>query len=573
MSNQSGTPTPASAAIYYHPEGYVMSTSGKLMGRHAAGEGFLQGYVRSVEAGRLYCFAREKKEYDTFVKQVRPLAGDRETTWIPHAQPQRLAEAGALYIPGPGLTTHAWQRRAVDPAGWSITGVTHTICTDRVMDSIGELLVAPTEPWDALICTSPAVRKGVDHLLRAYGEYLAERFGAAVPAPRLQLPVIPLGVNCDAFAARPDDAKVRREFRRRHQLAEDDVVVLFLGRLSFHAKAHPHPMYMAAEAAHKATGRNIVLVQAGWFANDAIKQSFVQGARAICPSVRNLFVDARVPELRDQAWRGADIFCSFSDNVQETFGLTPVEAMAAGLPVLASDWNGYQGTVEHDVTGILVPTAMPGPGAAEDLAYRYFTGQDSYDQYIGNVSQSIAVDVAAAGAALTRLATDADLRKRMGEQGRRRARDHFDWPVVIAAYQALWTELAARRRKPDPARKPLPAVGRVPLRADPFLVFSHYPTTVLGPATRLGATGEPDPARAFKRLSKLHINNYTRPLLGDDAMVELILARTGRPGGATLAELSAADPSNRGAVLQRTVGWLLKLGVLEIRVPDSDGTP
>lgn len=135
----------ANAAVYYHPEGYVMSKSGKLMGRHAAGEGFLQAFARNAKAERLYAFAREKKEYEVFERQVRTFTGGRECEWIPHVQPQRLREAGALYVPGPGLSHHAWQRRHVDPCAWSITGITHTICTDRVMDNIGDLLVAPTE--------------------------------------------------------------------------------------------------------------------------------------------------------------------------------------------------------------------------------------------------------------------------------------------------------------------------------------------------------------------------------------------------------------------------------------------
>ena len=41
--------------------------------------------------------------------------------------------------------------------------------------------------------------------------------------------------------------------------------------------------------------------------------------------------------------------------MQESFGLAPIEAMAAGLPVIASDWDGLRDTVSPDV-GIRVPT-------------------------------------------------------------------------------------------------------------------------------------------------------------------------------------------------------------------------
>ncbi len=37
------------------------------------------------------------------------------------------------------------------------------------------------------------------------------------------------------------------------------------------------------------------------------------------------------------------------DNIQETFGLAPLEGMAAGLPLLVSDWDGMKDTVSPDV--------------------------------------------------------------------------------------------------------------------------------------------------------------------------------------------------------------------------------
>ena len=38
--------------------------------------------------------------------------------------------------------------------------------------------------------------------------------------------------------------------------------------------------------------------------------------------------------------------------MQETFGLTPLEAMAAGLPCVVSDWNGYRDTVRLFLEGV-----------------------------------------------------------------------------------------------------------------------------------------------------------------------------------------------------------------------------
>ena len=131
------------------------------------------------------------------------------------------------------------------------------------------------------------------------------------------------------------------------------------------------------------------------------------------------------------------IFVSLSDNIQETFGLTPVEAMAAGLPCVVSDWNGYKDTVADGETGFRIPTTTLGPGAGIDVADRHAAGVDSYDQLIGITSLATAVDVDACADAIARLAGDAALRARLGQAAAARARRLYDWRVVVAAYQRL----------------------------------------------------------------------------------------------------------------------------------------
>ena len=143
--------------------------------------------------------------------------------------------------------------------------------------------------------------------------------------------------------------------------------------------------------------------------------------------------------------RAADAFLSLSDNIQETFGLTPVEAMAAGLPVIASDWDGYRDTLVDGETALLVPTDLPQAGPGRLLAERHEDGRDSYDQYCGLASLATAVDLAAAGEAFTTLLGDPGRRAAMGAAGQARARALLDWSVVIRRYQELWGELSAIR--------------------------------------------------------------------------------------------------------------------------------
>src|SRR5262249_28020302 len=154
-------------------------------------------------------------------------------------------------------------------------------------------------------------------------------------------------VDCDSFPSAEARAAQRPAARARLKLGADDVAFLFLGRLSYHAKAHPLPIYLALEAAAKKTGKRLVLVLAGCIFNATTKKAFLEGARLYCPSVRILQIDGRSADARAAAWAACDVFTSFSDNIQESFGLAPVEAMAAGLPAVVSDWDGYRDTVIH----------------------------------------------------------------------------------------------------------------------------------------------------------------------------------------------------------------------------------
>jgi glycosyltransferase involved in cell wall biosynthesis len=555
----------ANAAIFYQKEAFTTGLA-KLMGRNAAGAGFLAGYARHAGVKRYIGYARDKQEFENFRSDINAARGQRtrECAWVPHGSAEGLAAAGALFVYAPGIHDFCWQRRAAGAAAWSVIGLTHTISSDRVMDGFGQLLTAPVEPWDALICTSAAVKRTVEGVLDSYGEYLGERLGAVPLAPRPELPVIPLGVDCDAYAEGAALARARQAARAQLQLGEDEVAFLFLGRLSYHAKVHPLPMYLALEAAAQQCGKPLVLILAGYFFNDDIRRAFLDGAQRYCPSVRLIHLDARKPEVRDAAWAAADVFTSLSDNIQESFGLAPVEAMAAGLPVVVSDWDGYRDTVVHGETGFAVPTAMPAArtGAGEEFAARYFAGIDSYDQYIGRVGQCTAVDVGATTEAYLALIADPELRRRMGTAGRRRALGTFDWSVIVPAYQALWTELAARRA--GHASSVVHAGGRGhPLRGDPFEVFRAFPTLAIGAETLVECLAAAPLAEA-RRIAASNMNNYALVFMLAAEELEPLFAALAPGRRLPVRELETLFPAARRGALLRTLGWLAKGNVVRL---------
>ena len=566
---------PTTLGFWYERDGY--DTGGqRLLGRQAAGEAFLRSLLKHTAAERLYCVAHNREQHKDCVARAQSWQVNRELAFLPADDPARLAEAGIVYRPDPGLPDLAWLRRFGDQRAYSLCGVTHTICTKEVMRLFGQLAIAPVQPWDALICTSTAVKVAVERTLAEWTEYLALRCGGK-PAVPLQLPVIPLGIEAASFAASKETQSIRAGLRKTLDIAENDLVLLYVGRLNFYAKAHPIPMYLAVERAFKAatSGRGpgvgsrgsgvgkLHLLQVGWFEQEREEKAFKQAAKMFCPSVPCVFLDGRRPEIRRQAWAAADLFVSLSDNIQETFGLTPLEAMAAGLPVVCTDWDGYQETVRHEIDGFRIPVTLPPAGSGVELARDYLSDRLMYNAYIGRACQSTAADIDAVTRAIVALIEQPALRAKMGAAGRERAAGEFDWPVIIRRYEALWDELAELRSRATETAPLTAGVPAHPLCDDPFRAFGHYSERHLHPAMVL-ALGESGTVTQFTLLLKDWMGSFG----GDRRLTQpeftALLDHLKNIGPAPLAEFLRIYPG-REAEVYRTIGWLLKFDVVQAK--------
>ncbi len=546
------------ASIYYHPEGYVTSGQ-RIMGRQAAGESFLRAAAQSG-ATRLTCHTDNAASADHFAKQLGQHGFRGEAGWIPMDRPARLAEDGSLYLPGPNLKDSAWQRAPVGARSYSLCGITHTTASHLALSSVTDLLTAPVRSWDALICTSTAVRDTVRFLLENQARYLREQLGATrFELP--QLPIIPLGVHCDDFEFSEAE---QTQARAALDIGADEIVVLFVGRLAFHAKAHPQQMFTALERAAQAQpGTRIRLVQCGWYANEHIEAAFNDAARALCPSITLQHAEGRDPAARRHAWASADIFMSLADNIQETFGLTPIEAMAAGLPVIVSDWDGYKDTVRDGVDGFRIPSLMPAAGYGRDLAQRYANGTDTYDFHCGFASQFVALDPDTLAHACSSLIGNKALRVKMGAAGRERARRDYDWTVIYRRYQILWEELAERRRADPDLHLPLTVTDR-PDRPDPFAAFASYPTTQLSEHHMVAlCQGE----EVLDTRRTLALNAFAQPLqlATEDCAAILNLLRSHGPQ--TVGRIGQQFPSIANLQIMRGLVWLAKMEAIRITLP------
>ena len=557
-------------SIYFHPEGY--SNSGeKLMGRNAAGESFLRGFFMfATKTDCLYAQVGTALHGNQFVRYGKSLGRTEDIQFFTSNNLAESRRAGTVYFPGPDICSHAHKRDMFGQFGWSLCGITHTTSSAGAMDAIAGWISSPVHPWDAVICTSAAVKKNVEVILQAQVDALKERLGITkIVLP--QLPVIPLGVHAEDFAYTPEQ---RTKARAVLNAGEDTLVVLYTGRLSFHAKAHPLAMYQALENAARATGKEVVLVECGWHANEYIEEAFAAGVQMASPSVRVVTLDGRIAENRETAWAGADVFCSLSDNIQETFGIVPIEAMAAGLPVVVSDWDGYKDTVREGLDGFRIPTIAPAPGLAGDLAHRHALEIDTYDMYCGHSSSLVAVHAQKLTNAFIELFQSPELRKQMGEAGSVRATQDYDWRTIIPRYEELWDEqtkirLAAKKAREEGAKasgKPM-APPIWPARLDPTIGFANYPTQHLTLATELTLT-EPSAGEALAKLAQhkeLAMVNYANFVFPTEAEIKSVFeaAEAALPNSSSADKLLVNIEAKRKPYVLRGLAWLCKLGLLQ----------
>ena len=560
------------AAIYYHPEGYT--TSGpKLMGRNAAGESFLRGFLKHSKASEFWAQVQKPEHGQHFAQTVKAQGRSELVKVVDKSSLTALRDIGTVYYPGPGIGEHAFHRSLAGGLGvaaknphtaWSLCGITHTTSSAGAMDALAELITAPVQPWDAVICTSTAVKDNVQRLLQAQVNYLQDRLGMSKLVLPM-LPVIPLGIHTQDFEF-TDDQKINA--RKELGVDHNTLVVLFMGRLSFHAKAHPLAMYQALEKAAKqlaGSGKKIVLVECGWHANDFIEKAYQEAAAKACPSVRVVTLDGRQASSRQTAWAGADVFCSLSDNIQETFGIVPIEAMAAGLPVVVADWDGYKDTVRHGQDGFRISTCMPEAGLGTDLALRHALEVDTYDMYCGHACSLVSVDIEATAQAFIQLFESSELRQRMGQAGKQRVKQLYDWRVIIAQYEALWQEQTRLRLAAQTSNQIALPPHAWPARMDPFFAFESYPTQTLKPASMLALTdlSAQEAVQRINQYKSLAMVKFAKLVLPSDEEVALLLSTAAKGPCSAQELLHSLEPSRQAFVL-RSLVWLLKLGVLRL---------
>ena len=116
---------------------------------------------------------------------------------------------------------------------------------------------------------------------------------------------------------------------------------------------------------------------------------------------------SRLPEILSDM----DLYCLSS--LQESFGVSAIEAMASGLPIVATDTEGFRDIIRQEETGLLVPPADP--------------------QALAN--------------AMFKLCSDQSLRQSYGQAGLQRVKKLFDWEQNVTTMEQIYQEMVSRGAK------------------------------------------------------------------------------------------------------------------------------
>ena len=456
-------------ALMVAPDMFRQTTN--LNGRRWSGSALLEAWAQFLGDRDLH-LACADPQYPAQLADVLDQAGHRGQRHV-HGllHPDPLKPIGGLFMPDPNLGRWSRWRERCGSQHFSLIGQIHTLNTSSAVGMMESLVTEPVQPWDAVICSSPAGRDVVNAILDDRETWMQRRFGPHQPPARPQLPVIPLPVAVNALI---EALPKRNEARKQLGLPLQAAVCLWLGRLSLFSKQDPWAQYRVLEAVARHLPQELWLVECGPDDSEPQRDHLAQ-LRSLCPSVRFLRLGGSeaVPEaVKYQALAAADVAISLVDNCQETFGLSLVEAMAAGLPMLVSDWDGYRSLVRHGVDGFLVPSRWLAHAelASEGLAWAQEIGLQSYPGIAGALAQLVALDTTAAEAMLLSLIQDPTMAQAMGRQGRQQMQKCCEVQQVMGRYDALFADLSERRAKARKEGHP-PAA---PIGLNPVRLFRHY---------------------------------------------------------------------------------------------------
>ena len=133
------------SAIYYESEAYTVGDN-KIMGRKVAGNSFLKAYFKYIQDSEFWVYSSNKSGAEEFCKFARENGRKEEVKFVDFQNTGALREPGVLFYPGPDISLLSKRRSFYQKNTWSLCGITHTICSAKIMESIQSLVTSPLYP-------------------------------------------------------------------------------------------------------------------------------------------------------------------------------------------------------------------------------------------------------------------------------------------------------------------------------------------------------------------------------------------------------------------------------------------
>ena len=230
--------------------------------------------------------------------------------------------------------------------------------------------------------------------LVAVSEAVAEDLRTYLHVPPSIIHVIPNGIDTRRFRPAPD---ARRTIRKQLRVGDSDILAIVSGRLS-----RQKGVDLAIRSVARVPRVHLVILGSGSYREQLERLAARLGVSGRCHFLGQVSYE-KVP-----GYYAASDLALFPSLLEEAFPLAVIEAMASGLPVLASRVGGVSTAIQEGVEGFLIA-----PGHVDEFVER-----------------------------LDMLVSDSQRRLSMGTSARARAVRCFDTQRMVDATEAIFAKVS-----------------------------------------------------------------------------------------------------------------------------------
>lgn len=432
----------------------------------------------------------------------------------------------------PGLT---YIRNKYAKNIFPITGLIHSLNGKETNFHAFKMINSPLQPYDTIICSSKAGKQALSNIFHSISTETGKSFKG-------NFHIIPLGVNNNTPLN-------KTECRKLQNVPDNRIRLLTIGRISPITKYDPYPLISSfSDIIRDYPELDIELVIAG-----GANSSELTILKSIIAEEKMEQYIKIVPNFDDNLkailYGSSDIYISLIDNLQETFGISIIEAMQASLPVVASDINGYKELIEDGKTGFKIPSIWCNNFQPNELSSIM-----DFSTLQLMLAQNMSLDLDIFKNKIRELSINPELRKEMGTAAQNKISKKYLWKDIIKEYEDLWDKLSSLSKSTK-----LESINNVDIFKNNYLnAFSHYPSKSISSDMVAIITSRGKNALKCNKLPIAY--NNIQPLINNNNCLEVLKNLESSPVlVATLLD----------KITQFEILWMAKYGLISLNDKDK----